>query len=469
MPHFIQRFSYSRVSWLIFAVAVLVRFPFIVSRDIALDEPFSIFHAQRSIADIFALMKEENNPPLHFMILHFVTALFGNGPLAVRLPSLLFGALAAVMIRKAGKKFLSPEAGFAASFLFIFSTHNIYFAQEARGYSLFMLLSVSVFYQFFSLMQEGVTRGRFMKFLFLNVLLIYTHYLGLVLIVLQVIFLAATRRKELIRELAVSYQLLFLAFVPLLYFFFVRVSSVSDTGTWVSVPSADALYDNIRKFSNAPVVAACFIVLLAAGMIALFRKGSVIQRYIFAWFFVPYLGLYLISFIFPVYIDRYLNFLSAPFYLSLSMIPGLLVRKENLRHILYVLMVAGMAVTVKLNPSHNREPAKAAAILKSMKDDHTLLLIAPAWDHLGIYYYYDREAFSRPYLLGPHQESKKIVPVYKTGDALKALDNHVGPVVYLQGAAMVNNPSDELMIFLKSRYRITHRGEVKGFVLTRFR
>ena len=71
------------------ALQLLVTLPFISVAAISIDEPFSIFYAQQDLGDLMSVFMDENNPPLHFVLLHYWINLFGISPLAVRSLSLL--------------------------------------------------------------------------------------------------------------------------------------------------------------------------------------------------------------------------------------------------------------------------------------------------------------------------------------------------------------------------------------------
>ena len=85
-------------------VHFIVCFLYIDSFPIALDEPFSIFHSQKSLPDLWEVFKNENNPPLHFILLHFWIKWFGTTAMAVRSLSLVFSVLTIPALFKLGKK-----------------------------------------------------------------------------------------------------------------------------------------------------------------------------------------------------------------------------------------------------------------------------------------------------------------------------------------------------------------------------
>lgn len=113
----------NQARWIL-GVLVLIKLSigllFISHHSVDLDEPFSIFHAQNNLGDLFGIFKNENNPPLHFLLLHFWEQAFGISPFAVRSLSLIFSILTVVVIWKIGTKFFSQQIALFTCLFFIF-------------------------------------------------------------------------------------------------------------------------------------------------------------------------------------------------------------------------------------------------------------------------------------------------------------------------------------------------------------
>jgi mannosyltransferase len=173
----------------LFVLNVIVKFCFLTSRDIALDEPFSIYYAQTDIPSIIQMLYSENNPPFHFFFLHYWVKLFGIGSFSVRLPSLIFSAFTAIVIYKIGKKFFNVVSGFAAALLFTFSTMHIFFSHEARVYPLFVMLTALSLYYYLSIIKTPENKTFYYLLFICNLLLIYSHYFGFFVLFVEVISL----------------------------------------------------------------------------------------------------------------------------------------------------------------------------------------------------------------------------------------------------------------------------------------
>ena len=124
----------------IFVLNFVLKLLFLDSHDIALDEPFTLFQAQKSFSGIFEMLKEENNPPLYFLFMKVWTALFGIGAFAARLPSCIFSSAAAVLIFLTGHRFLNIRTGLIACLFFSFFLAHMH-AHDARLFLFFPVCS----------------------------------------------------------------------------------------------------------------------------------------------------------------------------------------------------------------------------------------------------------------------------------------------------------------------------------------
>ena len=215
-----------KISWdtiwliplLIFAVNFILKLIYLDRRDIANDEPFTIFWAQAGLKDIFRMLPTENNPPFHFFLMHFWIKLFGISALSVRFPSLLFSSFTAVIIFLIGKRFYSIFTGISAALIFTFSTMQVYFSHEARVYPLFALLTAISLY-IFLIIREKPERKQLYVFLFLtNFILIYSHYFGFFVLLIELISTLITKqRRQLIMPMFVLMSGLALSYLPVIY------------------------------------------------------------------------------------------------------------------------------------------------------------------------------------------------------------------------------------------------------------
>ncbi|PIR80868.1 hypothetical protein COU24_01605, partial [Candidatus Kuenenbacteria bacterium CG10_big_fil_rev_8_21_14_0_10_39_14] len=68
------------------------------------DEAVSLSIAKHNITDSWQYLKWENNPPLHYWLLHCWIGIFGETEISVRLSSVLFSILGIIALYFLGKK-----------------------------------------------------------------------------------------------------------------------------------------------------------------------------------------------------------------------------------------------------------------------------------------------------------------------------------------------------------------------------
>lgn len=118
-------------------IGVALRILLLGSKGIWLDESFSVWVSNHSVAEMLQwIVKIDQHPPLYYLLLHYWIKLGGDAPFNVRLLSALFGAGAIPIIYLTGKRLSGAVAGLAAAVLLAVSTYHIYYGQEARMYTL---------------------------------------------------------------------------------------------------------------------------------------------------------------------------------------------------------------------------------------------------------------------------------------------------------------------------------------------
>jgi hypothetical protein len=102
-----------------------------------LDETFSVWLANQSVLDMLQwIVKIDQHPPLYYLLLHYWIAQYGDTPYYARLLSALFGTVTIPVIYLIGKRISGAVVGLAAAVFLALSLFNIYYAQEARMYTL---------------------------------------------------------------------------------------------------------------------------------------------------------------------------------------------------------------------------------------------------------------------------------------------------------------------------------------------
>lgn len=234
-------------------LAFVSRIIYINFNPIGHDEPFSIFHAQMTPSEIIKILKAGNNPPLYELFLHYWIKLFGIGSLAVRIPSLVFNVLNILFVFLITKRYFNLRSAILASLFMIFSSYHMYFAYEARVYSLFSLLTTLGFYFIFEIINGKTNLQHYLLLFLIYVSLIYSHYLGFGVFLFQIAILIIFKREK---NKDLKYFMILIFFVLISFSFYLpilyhRLIDYSTNGSWLKpVENLGNLHHMIYIFSN---------------------------------------------------------------------------------------------------------------------------------------------------------------------------------------------------------------------------
>jgi mannosyltransferase len=144
------------------------------------DEGFSSMISRSSLFQIAQQTSQDSHPPLYYFILHYWINLFGVTEFSIRFLSVIFGFFAILMIYMVGTLIFNKNVGIISSLILALSAFHIYYSQEARMYSLMTLLTLLSIYFFIKLINGGSFKF-IIGYILSSILLMYTHYFGLVM------------------------------------------------------------------------------------------------------------------------------------------------------------------------------------------------------------------------------------------------------------------------------------------------
>jgi uncharacterized membrane protein len=449
---------------------LLVTLPFISSAPISIDEPFSIFYAQQDLNDMMSFLNLGNNPPLHFIVLHYWVELFGIGSISVRSLSLVFSLLTIPVLYKFSRKIFNANYSIIIVSFFIFSTFNHFHALEARVYSLMVLLVVLIFYEIYKLVfNDGFS---FFKLAIWNALLMYSHYLGAITIGVELLILSVFYYK--LTKKSISYFFLsgvisIILFAPGLLVFFVRVKDFSNNGTWVSPPQLGELYGNVVRFLNGKPSVLIMICLFV--IVIIFNRKAILKNrfkelffeknvFLFLIFVVPYSGMYVFSIIQqPVFIDRYLLFVTPFLFMSIiAFFKFLLIGIE--KWYFQICIVLPMVIFCVYVPEVNRDPDEISKFIIESKGNESDLLICPPYYDLTFLYHYNKEGFEKFRNKEKVKSRLNIYPVYSLENS--NINNYKNEIFFIDANSEILYPNNNILRNLKLNYKLVVQKEFKG-------
>lgn len=178
------------------AVVIGVALRFWTTSHLWLDEALTVDIARLPLGDIPGALRHDGHPPLYYFLLHGWISLFGEGDVAVRSLSGLFGVIAIPLAWYAGRRAGGRYTALATVALLSLSPFAIRYATETRMYSMVMCL-VFAGYLLVSNALERTTRPRLIGIALVTGALLLSHYWAMWLIGSAVLVLAwrAWRRQ----------------------------------------------------------------------------------------------------------------------------------------------------------------------------------------------------------------------------------------------------------------------------------
>jgi len=322
------------------------------------DELYSyLFSSQNTFLNSFVFMLSDLSPPLYYTVLFGCIKLFGNTEFILRLPSFFAGGITVIIVYCLSQKVFNKNIALGAAILTGFSPFLIYYSQEARPYSLFVLFCSIVTIIWAKIIKNLKQNNQDLKnlkiYTIFSLAAIFTHYWAFIPIFFQYVYLFFVSIK-LKRNIKPLLNLFINIFIPSGIFFVFQYSlcknyNVVFDKSLLRVNSSNILEQLINQiFYNNYFLLIIFIAFLAFNFkkLVLFIKKDINENSInspiiyFSFLIFAALLLYLIldknsSFLHP----RHLIFINIPFYLLTSYIIFSINKKQQLAKIVYLFVV----------------------------------------------------------------------------------------------------------------------------------
>ncbi len=383
------------------------------------DEGFSAWLAARPVAEIVARTAADIHPPLYYLLLHVWVAGAGTSEFALRFPSVFAGVLAVPLVWSLGRRLLGSKGGLVAAALTALSPAWLWYAQEARMYTLVTTLGIASTWALLRLLDRP-NRKVLSLYVLLLVLAVYTQYYAWFLVAAHVLFaglaaLAHRHRRPAFRLLTAGWAAALLAFLPWVRFVFIRLEA--DRSYWKGTLPFSRVVDSMLALwgtgQTAPpwlagMVPLAALILVVGGCGALLLDHRVPRHRAWptvlllgAWITVPLVGLVLVSWGRPKYHPRYLLLTIPAYWLGVAALVGRLIgERGNQRRPLGAVAAAfvfGLAVSLSLladanvyfNPAFTKDDWRQVArfLEKSRRPDEPILLVSGHAFPVFTYYY----------------------------------------------------------------------------------
>jgi mannosyltransferase len=287
-------------------LAFVLAFHQLGDKSITLDEATSAGHARRNLIGLGSTVAGgDPNMGLYYTLLNAWYPVVGDGEVAARSLGAILAALAVPAIALLGTHLFGRPAGLAAGVLLALNAFFVQYAQTARAYGLVVLLVTLSSFFFVAELQQP-SRGRRIGFVLASSAAIYAHYFSAFVLLAQLLtLLAVKRRAALTREWRTVALAVLVLCAPQALF-----AMRSGTGriSWIAEPVVGDLVDLPREFAGGSTLLA--LALGALACYATLRAFSEPERwragFAAAWFVIPVLLAFAVSFVQPVFLHYYL-------------------------------------------------------------------------------------------------------------------------------------------------------------------
>jgi hypothetical protein len=305
------------------------------------DEIFGVHAAELDWANLFWFVAQDLiHPPLFYALLKIWISVGGTSLFWLRFFPFFFSTLAVIpfILLCRQLKLSLPTVAIALTF-FAAGGSLIKYAQEVRMYSLVLCFGLVSLWLFVRFLNSG--KGLFLLII-ANILLIYSHYFGWLIIaseIFAVVFLARERLKQILLMLALTA----ISFAPWIYAVWLAAKINSNVGQnigWMTKPNLLSVFQLIfdlfepiyfeQSNRDAPAIYLITVPIIAVGIIAVgfyfavWKNESAIEKRNFLlpviFFLAPILIAFIVSWILPYSIwgTRHLLIAFVPFDILLA-------------------------------------------------------------------------------------------------------------------------------------------------------
>ncbi len=411
----------------IFCLAFFWKLPYLGIRDLCMDEPFTLFHSQKSVGEILSLSANgEPNPQLFMILVHYWNMIVGYNEEYLRILPLFFNALTASVLYLIGKRFFSFWAGVLTTGLFLFSNYYFFYATELRPYGLFSLATAGALYYFLR-NEESVTTKSLIGLLICNLVLIYNHYFGWFVVGVEVIsVLFYFRNKIFLTRILGVVLLTFICFLPMLGIV-IEEFVHSSKGTWVEPPAPGHFKIVLRKLVNSGMVYRVLEFSIPIALILAFLMGKLLEtpkKYlvVLIWWLIPFSVMFLISERIPMFVDRYILFNSIGLFVFIAAFVQRFAHFWWLQMVFTGVLIFHMATRFNGEFYMRREIAEAVKEVSKYQSENNIVIIHPKWAKWNFAYHYDLESFKCVETFDEQLIEKGIYSVWTKEEAVSLVD-----------------------------------------------
>jgi len=347
-----------------------------------------------SLADVWRASGRDVHPPLYFLLLRIWRESFGDGEAATRSLSVLFSVLTLVPLALILKAMGRPRAGIVAAAILAGSFGSMFVAQQARPYSLSMLLVCTSYWLFVERLARSGERRRCSHWWDVGysvslLLAVLTHYFTVLALAPQLPFALTRKERKFKRAACVCAVAAALVWCVLWGPSLVAQLPAIRDQPWLHDEAPGHAIHTVVRFVDLPVrllfahdlyahdiMRTLVGLVLVVGLVtSLIRKRPAGTIMFALWFAAPALMLMIVDLAEHTQTLAFLRYTSVATP-ALAALVGLAVDSfpRVLRRVMLVAWFTAVAMTIRLPTTQNPEARAAAEVVASYATDHTLVV-----------------------------------------------------------------------------------------------
>lgn len=344
----------------------------LMTESIRLDEAQSIWMFTKSFPTLFHLVGSDVHVPLYGILLHIWMQVFGTDIITVRMFSFLFFILSIPLVyivtKRLYRDFARENIAFYTMLVFMLSPFLLWYASEARMYTLLIFFALISHYYFLDFLHSYGKKGK-LGFFLVSLFGFYTHYFYFLLTAAQGLFIIGTllfSQKEQIKKNKVTEFITFasIIFCDLLLFtpwivYVVSLGEVQNAAPLIPPPTSYNIFQTfilfVFGFQNQ-IIQSAIVSLWPLFVIVLFfiftrRFLRVSQNLVYAIITstLPIALTFILSYIHPIFLTRYLIFVTPLLFSLIVWLVVIFSKRKSQFGILLLLSIMALSLVFQTN------------------------------------------------------------------------------------------------------------------------
>lgn len=274
-------------------IGIILRTYALYTNEFWFDEAFTYFVAKLPFSPLLEAILIDNNPPLYYLIIHYVLMISHN-EIIIRLPSLVLNLATLYFLFKLLNTYINRKVALIATSLFSLSPLAIYLSSTVRLHSLALFLVTLTIWLFLKLINNLNLKNAVLFILF-AILGIYSQYYFALLFIPFAWIVIQRKTKLSFRYWTIITLIIAIVFFPWLYLSARTIhNACSCPNTLVALPAtlASPMLGGIgevtlRSFYNLPFYYILFFLATSLFYLVFFLKGLIEHKNLTLLYILP--------------------------------------------------------------------------------------------------------------------------------------------------------------------------------------